>query len=171
MAESLGYRTVVRAEPVVGLAREAGPRFVADATARARPRRGADVRHRHRRDDGPGGRGGRGGRNQEVALSAATALSGLDAPAALLSGGTDGIDGPTDAAGAVCDATTIERARHAGLKTPDEYLADNDAYRFFDALGDLVVTGPTGTNVGDIVILLVVPRRAVRLRPATAGSP
>ncbi len=100
---------------------------------------------------------GRGGRNQEVALSVAAPLSRLDTPAALLSGGTDGIDGPTDAAGAVCDVTTLDRARRAGLKAPDEYLADNDAYRFFDALGDLVITGPTGTNVGDILVLLVAP--------------
>ena len=113
------------------------------------------MRHRHRRDDGP--RGGSGARRTQPGGRAVGrgALSGLDAPAALLSGGTDGIDGPTDAAGAICDVTTIERARHAGLKAPDEYLADNDAYRFFDALGDLVITGPTGTNVGDLVIFLV----------------
>jgi hydroxypyruvate reductase len=91
-------------------------------------------------------------------LSAAEMLSGLDAPAALLSGGTDGIDGPTDAAGAICDSTTIDRARRAGLRTPAEYLADNDAYHFFEPLGDLVVTGPTGTNVGDILVLLLAPR-------------
>jgi glycerate-2-kinase len=100
---------------------------------------------------------GRGGRNQEVALSAATSMSSLDDPAALLSGGTDGIDGPTDAAGAICDSTTWARARRAGLLNPDEYLENNDAYRFFEALGDLVVTGPTGTNVGDILVLLVWP--------------
>jgi glycerate-2-kinase len=101
--------------------------------------------------------GGRGGRNQELVLAAATSMSGLGGPAALLSGGTDGIDGPTDAAGAICDSTTIDRAGRAGLRAPDEYLADNDAYRFFEALGDLVVTGPTGTNVGDILVLLVGP--------------
>lgn len=159
MAESLGYRTVVRVGPVAGLAREAGPRFVADATGELgsveTPTCVIATGETTVRVVGTG----RGGRNQEVALSAAAHLARLDAPAALLSGGTDGIDGPTDAAGAVCDVTTIERARRAGLKAPDDYLADNDAYHFFDALGDLVITGPTGTNVGDIVILLLVPGR------------
>ncbi len=157
MAQSLGYRVVVRAEPVVGLAREAGPRFVADATGGLdhvdAPTCVIATGETTVRVVGAG----RGGRNQEVALAAATALSRLDAPAALLSGGTDGIDGPTDAAGAVCDVTTVERARHAGLKAPDEYLADNDAYHFFEPLGDLVFTGPTGTNVGDILVLLLAP--------------
>jgi hydroxypyruvate reductase len=155
MAASLGYRTVVRAEPVVGLAREAGPRFVADAASElgavVAPTCVIATGETTVRVVGSG----RGGRNQEVALSAAAHLSRLDAPAALLSGGTDGIDGPTDAAGAICDVTTTNRAMYAGLKAPDEYLADNDAYHFFEALGDLVITGPTGTNVGDIAILLV----------------
>ena len=158
MAESLGYRTVVRAEPVLGLAREAGPRFVAEAAERLggvdAPTCVIATGETTVRVVGSG----RGGRNQEVALSAAAHLSRFGAPAALLSGGTDGIDGPTIAAGAVCDVTTVERARRAGLKAPDEYLADNDAYHFFQALGDLVITGPTGTNVGDILVLLVAPR-------------
>ena len=63
--------------------------------------------------------------------------------------GTDGVDGPTDAAGAIVDNTT-ERARAAGLEDPGAFLRDNNAYPFFQALGDLVRTGPTGTNVGDI---------------------
>ena len=83
---------------------------------------------------------GRGGRNQEVALSAARTLAMLPRPAAFLSGGTDGVDGPTDAAGAVADQTTLARAeRGAGLRAPEAYLDDNDAYRFFSALGDLVI--------------------------------
>ena len=158
MARSLGYRTLVRAEPVVGLAREAGPRFVADAMRALgsidAPACVIATGETTVRVTGTG----RGGRNQEVALSAAARLPGLGAVAALLSGGTDGIDGPTDAAGAICDATTIDRARRAGLGTPDAYLDDNDAYRFFEGLGDLVITGPTGTNVGDILVLLVAPR-------------
>ena len=68
--------------------------------------------------------------------------------------GTDGIDGPTDAAGAIADSTTIDRARAAGL-APGRYLADNNAYAFFDALGDLIHTGPTGTNVGDLQVILL----------------
>jgi hydroxypyruvate reductase len=69
--------------------------------------------------------------------------------------GTDGIDGPTDAAGAFADSTTAERARAAGIGTPADHLADNNAYAFFSALGDLIRTGPTDTNVGDIQVILV----------------
>lgn len=157
VARSLGYRTTVCPEPVTGIAREAGPRFLADARrALGRVETPACIIATGETTVLVTG-SGRGGRNQEVALSVATTMSSLDGPAALLSGGTDGIDGPTEAAGAICDSTTIDRARRAGLPTPDDYLADNDAYRFFDALGDLVVTGPTGTNVGDILVLLVWP--------------
>jgi glycerate-2-kinase len=72
-----------------------------------------------------------------------------------MSGGTDGIDGPTDAAGAMADSETIRRAHALGLRTADSYLDDNDAYAFFQATGDLVITGPTDTNVGDIQILVM----------------
>ena len=72
----------------------------------------------------------------------------------LASAGTDGIDGPTDAAGAVADHTTTRRAAAAGL-VPDRFLLDNNAYAFFDALGDLIHTGPTGTNVGDLQVILI----------------
>jgi glycerate-2-kinase len=68
--------------------------------------------------------------------------------------GTDGIDGPTDAAGAIADSTTLQRARNAQLNA-SQFLADNDSYAFFDALGDLVRTGPTGTNVGDLQVILL----------------
>jgi len=98
---------------------------------------------------------GRGGRNQEFALALADALASAPAPAALASAGTDGIDGPTDAAGAVVDSTTLARARAAGLAPPAAYLDDNDAYPFFAALGDLIHTGPTGTNVGDLQVMLL----------------
>jgi hydroxypyruvate reductase len=97
---------------------------------------------------------GRGGRNQEFVLAAAAQLAQLDGAVALASVGTDGIDGPTDAAGAVADATTLARAVRADL-SPDRALADNDAYSFFAALGDLVHTGPTGTNVGDLQVILL----------------
>jgi glycerate 2-kinase len=97
---------------------------------------------------------GKGGRNQEFALAAAEPLARAGAPAIVASVGTDGIDGPTDAAGALADSTTIERARAAGL-VPDRYLSDNNAYAFFDALGDLIHTGPTGTNVGDLQVILL----------------
>jgi glycerate-2-kinase len=68
--------------------------------------------------------------------------------------GTDGIDGPTDAAGAIIDDTTVTRAAAHGLD-PLTYLHNNDSYHFFSALGDLVHTGPTGTNVGDVQVALI----------------
>ncbi|HEV8663539.1 MAG TPA: glycerate kinase [Candidatus Methylomirabilis sp.] len=99
---------------------------------------------------------GRGGRNQEMALAAAFPLEGA-AGILFFSAGTDGTDGPTDAAGAVSDGQTVPRGRAAGLD-PARHLAENDAYSFFRALGDLVVTGPTRTNVMDIHLLLCGPR-------------
>jgi len=70
-----------------------------------------------------------------------------------LSGGTDGTDGPTDAAGAIADGATVSRARALGLD-PARYLANNDSYHFFEPLGDLLKTGPTNTNVMDVRLLL-----------------
>ena len=98
---------------------------------------------------------GAGGRNQEFALAAARELRELGI-CVLASVGTDGIDGPTDAAGAIADATTVTRGAALGLDA-DAVLAAHDAYPFFGALDDLVVTGPTGTNVGDLQIFLVTP--------------
>jgi len=72
----------------------------------------------------------------------------------ILSGGTDGTDGPTDAAGALADGLTVSRARRLGLDAA-QYLAANDSYHFFRPLGDLLKTGPTNTNVMDVRILLV----------------
>lgn len=94
---------------------------------------------------------GKGGRNQELALAAALALEGLP-DVLLVALGTDGTDGPTDAAGAVATGETIARARARGLD-PLAHLENNDAYPFFDALGDLIRTGPTGTNVNDLLFL------------------
>ena len=95
---------------------------------------------------------GLGGRNQEIALAAAIALDGL--PNTLVAAlGTDGTDGPTDAAGAIALGETLRRARALGLDA-QAHLADNDAYHFFQALGDLIVTGPTGTNVNDLLFIL-----------------
>jgi len=101
---------------------------------------------------------GRGGRNQELALAAAIALDGTRG-IALLAAGTDGNDGPTDAAGAIAEGTTLERSRQLGLDA-HRALADNDSYNFFDKLGGLVVTGPTRTNVMDLTLLLVTPAAA-----------
>jgi len=94
---------------------------------------------------------GRGGRNQELALAAALALEGVPG-AMVVACGTDGSDGPTDAAGAIAEGDTIGRARALGLD-PREHLANNDSYHFFQALGDLIITGPTNTNVNDLTLL------------------
>jgi hydroxypyruvate reductase len=96
---------------------------------------------------------GKGGRNQELALSMLPHLHQFGDAVVAGSAGTDGIDGPTDAAGATVDSTTASRAASAGLD-PTRYLDDNDTYTFFDRLGDLIRTGPTNTNVGDLQIIL-----------------
>jgi hydroxypyruvate reductase len=98
---------------------------------------------------------GRGGRNQEFALALAGSIGTLGANVVAASVGTDGIDGPTDAAGAIVDSTTMIRSEGAGVGTPSRYLDDNNSYAFFAALDDLIRTGPTNTNVGDVQIVLV----------------
>lgn len=95
--------------------------------------------------------GGVGGRNQQFALYCAGKIAGENI--AVLSAGTDGIDGNSDAAGAVADGTTMQRALAQGLK-PSDALARFDAYPLFDRLGDAIVTGPTGNNVRDLRVLL-----------------
>jgi hydroxypyruvate reductase len=96
---------------------------------------------------------GLGGRNQEFVLASALDIQGLK-DVVVLSAGTDGTDGPTDAAGAIADVHTVRRAHELGLD-PAEYLEDNDSYHFFEKLGDLLVTGPTNTNVMDLRLILV----------------
>jgi glycerate 2-kinase len=96
---------------------------------------------------------GKGGRNQELALSAALKL-GEAKSVVIASVGTDGTDGPTDAAGAIVDTTTVARAHQAGLD-PMEYLNRNDSYNLLEPIGDLLITGPTGTNVMDLLIALI----------------
>ena len=101
---------------------------------------------------------GRGGRNQELVLSAASSIRGI--PAIVVSSiGTDGVDGPTNAAGAVADGNTVERGLRIHMD-PDSYLRENDSYPFFERLNDLVITGPTGTNVNDIFIAIVEGRES-----------
>jgi glycerate-2-kinase len=97
---------------------------------------------------------GRGGRNQEFALGAAMKING-NPGISLVSLGTDGIDGSTDAAGAMVDGSTLARAAGLGLH-PEGTLQRNNSYEFFRRLGDTVMTGPTGTNVNDIVIAVIV---------------
>jgi len=97
---------------------------------------------------------GAGGRNQELALSAAMKLQDLKGTVVIASLSTDGIDGPTDAAGAIVDGYTIPRASQLGLDA-EEFLANNDSYKFFSKLGDLIHTDPTGTNVNDISLAII----------------
>ena len=96
---------------------------------------------------------GQGGRNQEFALTAALAMDGSE-QMVLLSGGTDGTDGPTDAAGGIVDGTTIQRAKNKGLDARS-HLQRNDSYSLLLATGDLLITGPTFTNVMDLRLILV----------------
>ena len=96
---------------------------------------------------------GTGGRCQELALAAAVEIAGID-NIVILAGGTDGTDGPTDAAGALVDGTTLARAARRGLDAR-EFLSNNDAYHFFQSLDDLIITGPTNTNVNDVMLAMV----------------
>ncbi len=150
-----GYECLRRPSPVVGEARERGRDLALEA-----------LRHQPAvAPDRPlaliaGGETtvtvhgqGRGGRNQELALAAALVLDGKDG-ITLASLATDGVDGPTDAAGAIVDGRTLPRIRTVGLD-PQRALAENDCHPLLDAVGELVRTGPTGTNVGDLQLALV----------------
>jgi len=96
---------------------------------------------------------GLGGRNQEISLAAALKVGGMDG-VVMASLSTDGVDGPTDAAGGIVDGKTMSRAAEMNLN-PEEFLAENDSYNFFSKLGDLIFTGPTGTNVNDVSVIVV----------------
>jgi hydroxypyruvate reductase len=152
-ARSLGYDVVLAREPIVGDARTMGPVVLerARTLAAGRTRPVAVIASGETTVKVVGT--GRGGRNQEIALSVAKVLANETSEMALGSVGTDGIDGPTDAAGAYSDTTTIGRARQQSLDA-DAFLADNNAYAFFEKLDDLIMTGPSTTNVGDLQIVL-----------------
>jgi glycerate 2-kinase len=155
VARSLGYSVVCFDEAVVGEARAAAVAHlravVARASDMARPACIISSGETTVRVTGHG----KGGRNQEFALAAAAPLAALPMPVVIASAGTDGIDGPTDAAGALVDSSTITRAESAGVGPPHDFLANNDAYAFFHAIGDLLLTGPTDTNVGDLQVILL----------------
>jgi len=154
-AEALGYPPRIATATLEGEAREVGPDLVAQARSWPAPVclvAGGETTVTVR---GPG----RGGRCQELVLAAALALR-ADDELTVLAAGTDGTDGPTDAAGAVVDAGTVERGRAAGLD-PHRALADNDAHAFLSATGDLIVTGPTNTNLLDLYIVLHRTARSV----------
>ena len=95
---------------------------------------------------------GKGGRNQELALSAAIGIKGLS-DILLFSLGSDGTDGPTEAAGGIVDGSTVEKMKSAGI-SPEEYLNNNDSYYALKSTENLIITGPTGSNVNDVVVLL-----------------
>jgi glycerate 2-kinase len=151
-ARQLGYRTLILSSTIEGETREIARMHAAIAreiAAAGRPVRppacivtGGETTVTIQGD-------GLGGRNQEFTLAAALEIAGLDR-VVVFSAGTDGTDGPTDAAGAIADGQTLARKPEARL-----YLDRNDSYRYFQPLGDLVITGPTNTNVMDVRLILV----------------
>jgi len=159
-AEKLGYRSLILSSKVEGEAREVAKFYTAiakEVLSSETPLKppvcalsGGETTVTLRGE-------GRGGRNQEFALASAIAIEGLDR-VVVLSGGTDGTDGPTDAAGAIADGTTVARARKKTLD-PRDFLRRNDSYTFFQQLQDLVMTGPTRTNVMDLYMFLVGVRK------------
>ncbi len=160
-AKNLGYETELYSDHLSGEARTVGATLVAQCVKR---------RLKSPPQNNPiallaGGEttvtlkgNGRGGRNQEMALAFAIAAEqqGLTGNWTFLSGGTDGRDGPTDAAGGIVDSNTIKRMTQAGVN-PIELLENNDSYTALKASDDLVITGATGTNVADLQILLIQP--------------
>jgi glycerate-2-kinase len=164
-AERLGYRAVVLGWDQPGVARDVGAELARTVARAVRSENGGSegvafisggepIVHLAKSD-----RPRRGGRNQELVLAALVELSRVLSAeewgrVAVLSGGTDGEDGPTDAAGAVADGGVLASAREAGLD-PEAYLAINNSYPFFEATGGLVQTGPTHTNVMDVRVAVV----------------
>jgi hydroxypyruvate reductase len=156
-AQALGYKTLILSSAVEGETREVA--LVHSAIAKEIVRTGQPI-------PPPaciisGGettvtiRGtGLGGRNQEFGLAAAMDIVDLPPRVVILSGGTDGNDGPTDAAGAVVDPFTLKRGEDMSMKAAD-FLNDNDTYHFFEKTEDLLMTGPTNTNVMDVRLVLV----------------
>ena len=153
-AESLGYRVHVIEEPVTGEARSAGRALVEAAALAVTVREPLCIL--------AAGEttvrvtcAGKGGRNQECALAMASSFRILGTAAVGASIGTDGVDGPTDAAGGIVDSTTLARADAAHLGPIDLYLNDNNSYIYLNALNDLIRIGPTSTNVGDLQVILI----------------
>ena len=155
-AQRRGYQALILSSTVEGEAREVVKMFTAFAK---------EVRNSGNPISAPAcllcggettvtlGGDGKGGRNQEFALASAMIIDGMQ-NTVVLSAGTDGTDGPTDAAGAIVDGRTLERAKAVNLD-PRDFLTRNDAYNFFQPLNDLIITGPTRTNVSDVYMILV----------------
>ena len=147
-----GYVVQVLDPPVWGEARDAGRSFVATGVAAGASQALSCVI--------PSGEttvtvigDGRGGRNQEFVLAASRPLAESGLLGAAASAGTDGIDGPTDAAGGIATSSSVSRAATLGIDL-DAHLARNDAYAALARLGDLIIWGPTLTNVGDVHVML-----------------
>jgi glycerate 2-kinase len=155
-AESLGLKTIILSSSIEGETREAARFHTAVAkevisSGNPVPRPACILSGGETTVTVKGN--GLGGRNQEFALAGALEINGIE-KVVILSGGTDGTDGPTDAAGALVDNNTVQRAKTMSLN-PKAHLENNDAYPFFQKLGDLLITGPTHTNVMDVRIILV----------------
>ena len=148
-------------QPLIGEARAAGATFAAAAVRSLDNKKRICIIAGGETTVTLGDKPGKGGRNQEFALAAAGMLSatrwlGQPAPITILAAGTDGTDGPTDAAGAIADGTTKQRGDAAGVDL-EQHLNQHNAYPYFKAIGDLIITGATGTNVMDVNIALVSP--------------
>ena len=154
-AEQLGYQTQIYSEQLCGIARDEAEKLACYAASIVRVAKpiallaGGETTVQLQGN-------GTGGRNQEFALAFAIAVQkhGLTEQWILLSGGTDGRDGPTDAAGGMIDADSLQRMNNAGIN-PDALLDNNDAYTALNSSNDLLITGATGTNVADLQILLL----------------
>ena len=152
-ARRRGYEAIVVEEPVTGEARDVAPRWLTHARERVGQRRRVCLVSSGETTVRVTGTG-RGGRNLEFVLSLAEPVAAW-AQAAVCSIGTDGIDGSSGVAGGMVDASSLVRARAAGLPAPEHFLAANDSLAFFAPLGDTVRLGRTDTNVGDIQVLLI----------------
>ena len=156
-AKDLGYNTIILSSLVEGESKDAAKFFAAIAKEVSRtgtpvPKPACIIAGGETTVTIKGK--GKGGRNQEFALSAALEISGCDG-IVVLSAGTDGTDGPTDATGAIVDSNTCKNAKVKFCLKPEEYLRRNDSYNFFNNTGEHIITGPTMTNVMDIMISLI----------------
>ena len=153
----LGYNTTVLSSPIHGESKEAAKSFAAIAkeacsTESPIPKPACIIAGGETTVTIKGN--GKGGRNQEFALSAAIEIEGHEG-IVILSGGTDGTDGPTDATGAIVDGNTCKYAREKFSLNPEDFLNRNDSYHFFNKIDQHLITGPTLTNVMDIMIALI----------------
>ncbi len=153
-AENLGYSTAVMTTQLQGEAREVGERIARDIIAdKEKESKGKQCKVYGGETTVTMKGNGRGGRNQELALAAAIALDGAE-NCCLISLATDGEDGPTDAAGAIVNGATVSRGLEKNL-VAQSYLDANDSYTYHDLTKGLVVTGPSGTNVNDLVLVFI----------------